>query len=115
MISVRRRLLNPPFNLVELNADCLGVRFGHQGEQIALRVCRIKCNSLEHFAKFLLRKIAVFVFAPFWFAAEKDARERFFGQIIELSATISIAVFFQNSREVCCFLRQHQQLRMIIE
>src|SRR4029077_20395594 len=115
MIAIGRRFLDPAFYPIKWNANCRGVRFSHQREQITLRVSRIERDSLERLEKFPLRKIFVNVLAPLRFAAEQDPRKGFFGQVIELLAATSAAVLFQNGREVGRFLRQNQKLRMIVQ
>jgi len=49
-----------------------------------------------------------------WFAAEQDARERFFGEIIELRPTATLAIFRDHGREIGSFLRKDEQLGMTV-
>src|ERR1700680_1222141 len=114
MIAIRRRLLDPSFDPIDRNAERPGVRLGHERKQLPLRIRRIESDALKRFKEFLLRKIGIFVLSPFWFAAEQDARERFFGEIIELRPTATLAIFREHGREIGSFLRKDEQLGMTV-
>ncbi len=70
---------------------------------------------LKRFEKFLLWEIGVFVSSPSWLAAEQNARERFFGEILELRAAATLTIFREHGWEVSGLLREDDELRMAIE
>ena len=115
VITIGRRFFHPSLDRVERTFQRFRVRFDHEDKQILLRVRWIECRTLKCFQKFLARESGIISLAPLARPAKQHVGKRLFRQVIELRTPAPRCVFGEDSREIGGFLRQHEQLRMIVE